>query len=60
MTIEKGMIFRGNVNNVSFEILSENKKVVTYKVLIENNEISNKINTFGRQAFEHCDLTRLA
>ena len=60
MTIEKGMIFRGNVNNVCFEILSANEKVVTYRVLLDNNKISNEIHTFGRKAFEHCDLTRVA
>lgn len=57
MTIEKGMIFRGNVNSVNFEILSVNEKVVTYKVL---GIKSNKIHTFGRKAFEKCDLTRIS
>lgn len=57
MAIEKGMVFKGNVNGVSFEILSANEKVVTYKVLgIE----SNKIHTFGKKAFEKCDLTRIS
>lgn len=60
MTIEKGMIFRGNANNVCFEISSANENVVTYRVLLGNNTISNKIHTFGRKAFEHCDLTRIA
>ncbi len=60
MTIEKGMIFKGNVNNVSFEILSANEKVVSYRVLLGNNKISDKIHAFGRKAFEHCDLTRVA
>lgn len=58
MKIEKGMIFRGNVNNVSFEILSVNEKVVTYRVLFNGGKVSEKIHTFGRQAFEHCNLTR--
>lgn len=57
MTIEKGMIFKGNVNGVSFEILSANEKVVTYKVL---GIASNKIHTFGRKAFERCNLTRIS
>lgn len=60
MTIEKGMIFRGNVNNICFEILSANEKIMTYRVLLDNNAISNKIHTFGRKAFEHCNLTRIA
>ena len=60
MTIEKGMIFKGNVNNVRFEILSANEKIVTYRVLLGGNKISDKIHTFGRKAFEHCDLTRVA
>lgn len=60
MTIEKGMIFKGNVNNVCFKILSANEKIVTYRVLLCNNKISDKIHTFGRKAFEHCDLTRVA
>lgn len=60
MTIEKGMIFKGNVNNVCFEILSVNENVVTYRVLLDSNKISDKIHTFGRKAFEHCDLTRVA
>lgn len=57
MTIEKGMIFKGNVNGVSFEVLSVNEKAVTYKVL---GIASNKIHMFGRKAFEHCNLTRIA
>jgi len=60
MTIEKGMIFKGNVNNVCFEILSANENIVTYRVLLGSNKISDKIHTFGRKAFEHCDLTRAA
>lgn len=60
MRIEKGMIFKGNVNNVYFEILTVNEKMVTYRVLLNNKEISDKIHTFGRKAFEHCNLTRIA
>lgn len=60
MTIEKGMIFIGNMNNVCFEILSANEKVVTYRVLLDGDKISEKIHTFGRKAFEHCNLTRIA
>lgn len=60
MKIEKGMIFKGNVNNVCFEVLSANEKVVTYRVLLNGSKISEKIHTFGRQAFEHCNLARLA
>lgn len=60
MKIEKGMIFKGNVNNVCFEVLSTTEKIVTYRVLLDNNTISNKIHTFGRKAFEHCNLTRIA
>lgn len=60
MKIEKGMIFKGNVNNVCFEILSENEKVVVYRVLVEGKATSNKIHTFGRKAFEHCNITRIA
>lgn len=53
------MIFRGNVNNMCFEILSANEKVVTYRVLLDGSKISKKIHTFGRKAFEHCNLTRM-
>lgn len=60
MNIEKGMIFKGNVNNVCFEVLTANEKVVTYRVLLDNKAISNKIHTFGRKAFEHCNLTKIA
>lgn len=60
MNIAKGMIFKGNVNNVCFEILSANEKIVTYRVLLEGNKISDKIHTFGRKAFEHCNITRIA
>lgn len=60
MKIEKGMIFKGNVNNVSFEILSANEKIVTYRVLLKGGKISENIHSYGRQAFEHCNLTRLA
>lgn len=60
MTIGKGMIFKGNVNNVCFEILSANEKAVTYRVLLNGGKVSEKIHTFGRQAFEHCNLTKLA
>lgn len=59
MTIEKGMIFKGNVNNACFEILSTNEKVVTYRVLLDGGKISEKVHTFGRQAFERCNLTKL-
>lgn len=60
MTIEKGMIFKGNVNSAKLEILTANEKVVTYRVLLDNKAISNKIHSFGRKAFEHCNLTRIA
>ena len=60
MKIEKGMIFKGNVNNACFEILSANEKVVVYRVLVGGKAISNKIHTFGRTAFEHCNITRIA
>lgn len=61
MTIEKGMIFKGNVNNnVCFEVLTANEKVVTYRVLVHDGKISDKIHTFGRKAFEHCNLTRIS
>lgn len=60
MTIEKGMIFKGNVNNACFEVLSANEKVVTYRVLLDGSTISDKIHTFGCKAFEHCNLTRIA
>jgi len=59
MTIENGMIFKGNVNNICFEILSANEKIVTYRVLLNNNKISNKIHTFGRKSFDHLNLTRI-
>lgn len=55
MEIKKGMIFKGNVNNVCFEILGANEKIVTYKVLA-----SGRTGTYGRKAFEHCDITRIA
>ena len=60
MKIEKGMIFKGNVNNVSFEILSANEKIVTYRVLLKGGKVSENIHNYGRKAFEHCNLTRLA
>lgn len=60
MKIEKGMIFKGNVNNICFEVLSADEKNVTYRVLVNNNKISGKIHRFGRQAFEHCNITRLS
>lgn len=60
MTIEKGMVFKGNANNVCFEILSANEKTVTYRVLVGNSKISDKIHTFGRKAFEHCNLTKIS
>lgn len=60
MTIEKGMIFKSNVNNVCFEILSANENVVTYRVLLDSNKISDKIHTFGRKAFESCNLTKIS
>lgn len=59
MTIEKGMIFKENVNSICFEVLSANEKVVIYRVLAEGKAISNKTHTFGRKAFEHCNITRL-
>lgn len=60
MNIEAGMIFKGNVNGAQFEILTVNERFVTYKVLLDGKAISNKIHTFGRKAFEHCNLTRIA
>lgn len=60
MTIEAGMIFKSNVNNAQFEVLTVNERFVTYKVLLDGKTISNKIHTFGGKAFEHCNLTRIA
>ena len=59
MEIKKGIIFRGNINRVFFEILDANEKIVKYAVLLDNNRLSEKTHIFGRQAFEHCNLTRI-
>ena len=60
MTIEKGMVFKGNVNNVCFVVLEVNEKNVIYSVLLDGKRISDKKHIFGRKAFEHCNLTRIA
>jgi hypothetical protein len=57
MKIEKGMKFRGNINGVCFEILDANEKTVKYSVILNGSRLSEKVHTFGRKAFEKCNLT---
>lgn len=52
MKIEKGMIFKGNVNNELIEVVDVNDKVVRYRCLK-----NNRVFSYGRKAFEHCDLS---
>lgn len=57
MKIEKGMKFKGNINNVYFEILEANEKIVRYAVVLNGSRVSDKVHIFGRKAFEHCDIS---
>lgn len=57
MKIEKGMRFKGNINNVCFEVLEANEKIVKYKVSLNGSRVSNNVHIFGRKAFEHCNIS---
>lgn len=57
MKIERGMKFRGNINNVCFEVLDANDKIVKYAVVLNGSRVSDKIHIFGRKAFEHCNIS---
>ncbi len=54
MEIKKGMIFRGNVNGAKIRIKSANEKTVVFEDLGKGTS-----HTYGRQAFERCNLTRI-
>lgn len=59
MKIEKGMKFKGNINNVCFEVLEANEKIVKYAVLLNDSKVSDKVHVFGRKAFEHCNISAI-
>lgn len=59
MRIEKGMRFKGNINNVCFEVLEANEKIVKYAVLLNDSKVSDKVHIFGRKAFEHCNISAI-
>lgn len=54
MFIEKGMVFRGNVNGESIRIMNVTNKAVVYKCLK-----SGKVFTYGREAFNHLLITKI-
>lgn len=57
MRIEKGMRFKGNINNVCFEVLEANENIVKYAVILNGSRVSDKVHIFGRKAFEHCNIS---
>lgn len=57
MKVEKGMKFKGNINGVEFLITDVNNKIVAYKVLLNGSKTSEKVHTFGREAFNHLNIT---
>lgn len=59
MRIEKGMKFKGKVNNVCFEVLEANESIVKYAVLLNDSRVSDKVHFFGRKAFEHCNISAI-
>lgn len=59
MKVEKGMKFIGNVNNIEFLITDVSEKIVSYRVLLNGSKISDKVHMFGRQAFEHLNITEV-
>lgn len=59
MRIEKGMKFKGKVNNVCFEVLEANESIVKYAVLLNDSRMSDKVHFFERKAFEHCNISAI-
>lgn len=59
MRIEKGMRFKGNINNVCFEVLEANEKIVKYAVILNGSRLSEKTHIFGRKAFERCNISEI-
>ena len=51
------MRFKGNINNVCFEVLEANENIVKYAVILNGSRVSDKVHIFGRKAFEHCNIS---
>lgn len=54
MKIEKGMVFKGNINGATIRIKSADEKMVVFEDLEKGT-----FHTYGRKAFEHCNLTKI-